>query len=147
MPFGLTNVGATFQKVMDVAFKDIIKKFLEVSQDDITTYSKDEKDHFMQLEKVFIRDLKFGKSLNPRKCAFVVTEGKLLGHLVGKEGVRIDPERVGALDKIQKPKNVNSIQSFFGKINFVKIFVTNFAEVSRPISKMLKKGSEIKWDE
>lgn len=54
----------------------------------------------MHLEKVFIKALKFGISLNPRKCALVVTKGKLLGHLVGKEGVKIDPERVEAIDKI-----------------------------------------------
>lgn len=66
------------------------------------------------MEKVFIIALKYGISLNPRKCNFGVTEGRLLGHLVGKHGVRIDPERVEAIDKIQKPKSVQSIQSFFG---------------------------------
>ena len=64
----------------------------------------------MHLEKVFIRALKYGIYLNPRKCHFGVTEGKLLGHLVGKHGVRIDPERVEAIDKIQKPKSVKGIQ-------------------------------------
>ena len=100
----------------------------------------------MHLEKVFTGALKFGISLNPRKFHFAVTEGRLLGHLVGKHGVRIDPERVEAIDKIQKPRSVKGIQSFFGQINFLRRFVTNFAEVSRPISRMLKKGSEIKWE-
>lgn len=146
MPFGLTNVGATFQCAMDVAFANIIYKFLDVYQDDLTAYSKDENDHCMHLEKVFIRVLRYGISLNPRKCNFGVIEGKLLGHLVGKNGVRIDPKRVEAIEKIQKPKSVKRIQSFFGQINFLRRFVTNFAKISRPISRMLKKGSEIKWD-
>ena len=98
----------------------------------------------MHLEKVFIGALKYGISLNPRKCFFVVTKGKLLGKLVGKEGVRIYPKRVEAIDKIQNPKNVKGIQSFFGKNIFLRRSVTNFAEISRPISWMLKKGSEIK---
>ena len=100
MPFGLTNVGATFQRAMDVVFVDIIDKFLAVYQDDLTAYSKYKDDHCMHLEKVFIRALKYGISLNPRKCHFGVTEGRLLGHLVGKHGVRIDPKRVEAIDKI-----------------------------------------------
>ena len=100
----------------------------------------------MYLEKVFIRALKYGISLNPRKCHFGVTKGKLLGNLVGKHGVGIDPKRVEAIDKIQKPKSVKGIQSFFGQINFLRRFVINFAEISRPISRMLKKGSKIKWD-
>ena len=86
-------------------------------------------------------------SLNPKKCVFSVIEGKLLGHIMSKDGVRIDPERVMAIDKIPKPKNVKGIQSFFGHINFLRRFVTNFAEINRPISKMLKKGKEIKWDD
>ena len=85
---------------MDVAFVDIIEKNLVVYQDDLTTYSKDENDHCMHLEKVFIRSLKYGIYLNPRKCNFGVTEDKLLGHLVGKHGVRTDPERVEAIDNI-----------------------------------------------
>lgn len=63
----------------------------------------------MHLEKVFIRALKYDISLNPRKCNFGVAEGKLLGHLVGKYGVRIDPKRVKAIEKIQKPKSVKGI--------------------------------------
>ena len=94
MPFWITNVGATFQHAMDVAFDDIIGKFLAIYQDDLISYSKSENDHCMHLEKVFFRALKYGISLNPRKCNFGVTEGKLLRHLVGKHGVRIDPKRV-----------------------------------------------------
>ena len=112
----------------------------------MTAYSKDENDHCMHLEKVFTRALNFGISLNPRKCHFSITEGRLLGHLVGKHGVRIDPERVEAIEKIQKPKSIKGFQSFFGQIIFLRRFVTNFVEISRPISRMLKKGSEIKWD-
>ena len=100
----------------------------------------------MHLEKVFTRALKYGISLNPRKCNFGVIERKLLGHLVGKHGIRMDLERVEAINKIQKPKSVKGIQSFFGQINFLRRFITNFAEISRPISKMLKMGLEIKWD-
>lgn len=132
---------------MDVVFIDIIDKFLVVYQDDLTTKSKDKNDHCMQLEEVFIKALKYVISLNPRKCVFAVTKGKLLGNLVGKEGVRIDPKRMEAIDKIQKPKNVKGIQSFFGQINFLRMFVTNFVEISRPISKMLIKGYEIRWDD
>lgn len=97
------------------------------------------------MEKVFIKALEYGISLNPKKCHFVVTEGKLLGHIVSQEGIRIDPERVEAIDKILVPKTVKAIQSFFGQINFLKRFVSNFAEIINPISKMLKKGQKVEW--
>ena len=69
-----------------------------------------------------------------------------MGHIVSKDGVKIDPERVVAIDKVPKSKNVKGIQSFFGQVNFLRRFVTNFGEISRPISKMLKKGAIINWD-
>ena len=63
----------------------------------------------MHLEKVFIRALKYGISLIPRKCHFGVTKGRLLGQLVGKHGVRIDPKKVEAIDNIQKIMSVKGI--------------------------------------
>ena len=98
---------------MDVAFADFKDKFMVVYQFDLTTYSKEAKDHCKHLEKIFIKALEYGASLNPKKCAFVVTEGKLLGHIILKDGIRIDPERVMAIDRVPKPKNVKGIQSFF----------------------------------
>ena len=80
-----------------------------IYQDDLTTYSKEVKDHYRHLKKIFVKALEYGVSLNPKKCVFVVTEGKLLGHIVSKDGIRIDPERVMAIDKIPKPKNVKGI--------------------------------------
>lgn len=65
---------------------------------------------------------------------------------VSKDGVKIDPERVEVIDKVPRPKNVKGIQSFFGQVNFLRRFVTNFFEVSRPISKMLKKREAIRWE-
>lgn len=111
----------------------------------MTTYSKKAENHCNDLEKIFIKALEYGISLNPKKCHFRVTEGKLLGHIVSKNGVRIDPERIVSIDKIQIPKIVKVIQSFFGQINFVRRFVSNFFEIVKPIAKMLKKGTKIKW--
>jgi len=145
MPFGLTNARATFQRAMDVAFAELINKIMIVYQDDLTAYSKRAKDHCTHLEQIFIKALEYGISLNPKKCHFAVTEGKLLGHIVSKEGVKIDPERVKAIDQVPIPKNVKAIQSFFGQINFVRRFIPNFAEIVCPISRMLKKNSDMKW--
>ena len=69
-----------------------------------------------------------------------------MGHIVSKDGVKIDPERVVAIDKVPMPRNVKGIQYFFGQVNSLRRFVTNFAKISRPISKMLKKGAIINWD-
>jgi hypothetical protein len=72
-------------------------------------------------------------------------EGKLLGHIVSKGGIKIDPERVNAIQKIDIPRNKKSIQSFIGRINFLRRFIPNFVEIIKLITNMLKKDVEIKW--
>ena len=87
---------------------------MDLYQDDLTTYSKKVEDHWRHLENFFIKALEYGVSLNPKKCTFGVTEGMLLGHIVSKDIVKIDPKRVEAIDKVKKAKSVKGIQSFFG---------------------------------
>lgn len=69
----------------------------------------------------------------------------MLGHIVSQDGIRIDPKRVATIDKITPPRNFKGIQSFFGKINFLIRFVTNFTKIFMPISRMLKKGEKVIW--
>jgi hypothetical protein len=68
-------------------------------------------------------------------------EGKLLGHIVSPEGIKIDPERVKVIQLIDILRNKKSIQSFIGKINFLRRFIPNFAEIAKNITDMLKKDS------
>eukprot|EP00253_Pinus_taeda_P018436 PITA_18436 len=115
MPFGLKDVGATFQQAMDITFAN-------------------EKDC-----------RKYGISLNPKKNLFAMDEGNLLGHIISKEGIRIDPARVEAIQKIDFPCSKKEIQSFNGEMNFLRCFVPNLAEYLREIIiNMLKKDSVVK---
>ena len=59
--------------------------------------------------------------------------------------MKIDPARVQAIQTLSIPRSKRDIQSFLGKINFVRRFIPNFAELVKHITSMLKKGAEIKW--
>jgi hypothetical protein len=83
--------------------------------------------------------------LNPKKTIFVVSEGILLGHVISKYGISVDPERTKAIMQIPPPHNKNSMQSFFGKINFVRRFVPDFVEIVKPLQWMIKKYVQFKW--
>ena len=72
-------------------------------------------------------------------------EGKILGHIVSRDGIRIDPKRIEAIDTINIPINVKEIQSFLGKIIFLRRFIPNFSEIVKLITGVLKKDSEVKW--
>jgi hypothetical protein len=72
-------------------------------------------------------------------------EGKLLGHIVSRDRIKIDPKMVEAIDTINIPRNVKEIQSFLGKIIFLRRFIPNFVEIMKLITDMLKKNNEVKW--
>jgi hypothetical protein len=94
MPFGLMNVGATFQHAMDIAFIGERDKFKVIYLDDLNIFSKSDKDHLLHLKKMFEKCQKFDLSLYPKKSHFTMQKGKLLGHIVSRDGIKIDPKRV-----------------------------------------------------
>jgi hypothetical protein len=73
-------------------------------------------------------------------------EGKLLGHIILKEGIKIDPSRVEGILKIKILRTKKEVQSFLGKVNFLRRFIPNLVEIIKHITCMLKKGNEIKWN-
>lgn len=143
MPFKLMNAGATFQRAMDISF--VGDKFVVIYLDDITVFSKSDEEHLDHLKRTFDKCRRFGLSLNPKKSIFALEEGKLLGHIVSKEGVKIDPARVQAMQKIPLPGSKKDIQNFLGMINFLIRFVSNYAEILKEITNMLKKENEVSW--
>jgi hypothetical protein len=145
IPFGLMNAGVTFQRAMDIAFIREKDKFVVVYLDDITLFSKYDKEHCCHLRKVFLKCRSFGISLNPKKSLFTMQEGKLLGHIVSVEGFRIDPGRVEAIQALSILRSRKEVQSFLGKINFLRRFFPNFAEEVKLITTMLRKGNEVRW--
>jgi hypothetical protein len=145
MPFGLINVGATFQREMDIAFHGLINQSVVVYLDDVTVFSKNKKDHLSHLRAVLERCRKFDISLNPKKSVFAVEQGKLLGFIVSKYGMIIDPERTQAIAKLPPPSSKKAMQSFLGKINFVRRFVPSFSEMVRPLQNLIKKDVLYRW--
>eukprot|EP00253_Pinus_taeda_P029465 PITA_29465 len=106
---------------------------------------KEEEDNLKHLEKILLKCRRFGISLNPTKSIFALTSGKLLGHIISEEGIRFDPNRFNTTQKVDLPRSRKEIQSFLGKVNFVRRFIPNFVEIVKDITRMLKKGVDFKW--
>ena len=83
---------------MDIAFCGLIGRSVVVYLDDVTIFSKKREEHAFHPKLIFEHCRKYGISLNPKKCVFVVTEGKLLGHVILEKGISIEPERIKAIE-------------------------------------------------
>ena len=106
MPFGLINAGSTFQRAMDIELAKEIHEFFVIYLYDITVFSKTDNEHLDHLRQVFLKCRKFGISLNPKNTLFGLEEGKLLGHIISKEGITIDPSRIEVILNISPPRNI-----------------------------------------
>jgi hypothetical protein len=93
IPFGLKNVGATFQPAMNFDFHDL-KHIVEAYLDDLVAHSRKREDHAMHLQLVFERCCYYRIWLNPHKCIFYVKSGRLLGFLVSETEIMVDPLKV-----------------------------------------------------
>ena len=84
-------------------------------------------------------------SLNPKKTLFGLQEGKILGNIISKEVIKIYPKRIKGILQINHPRNIKELQSFIGKINFLRRFIPNLDELLRNITNMLKNEEGVKW--
>ncbi|XP_071909733.1 uncharacterized protein [Coffea arabica] len=147
MPFGLKNARATYQRTMTTLFHDMIHKEMEVYVDDIIIKSKKAEDHLIDLRKLFERLQKYNLKLNPAKCAFGAPAGKLLGFIVSKKGIEIDPTKIKAIRDMPVPKTQKDVKSFLGKINFIGRFIAQLTATCEPLFKLLKKNVPLHWNE
>ena len=69
----------------------------------------------------------------------------MLGFVISSEGITIDLGRVETIKAIVLPHNKKDMQSFLGKINFVRRFISNFVEIVKPLQEMIKKDANFKW--
>jgi len=74
-------------------------------------------------------------------------EGKLLSHIISKDGIQIDPSHVEAIQQIYFPYSKKAIQSFNGKMNFLCRFIPSLDEHLRELKNMLKEDNDLKWFE
>ena len=68
------------------------------------------------------------------KCEFNKAELHFLGHVIGKDGVAVDPAKIAVIEKWPLPKSLKELQSFVGLANYFKKFVDHFSFVVAPLA-------------
>ncbi|KAL0286810.1 UNVERIFIED_CONTAM: hypothetical protein Sangu_2720700 [Sesamum angustifolium] len=147
MPFGLKNVGATYQRAMQKIFDDMLHKNVECFVDDLVVKSKKRENHFHDLRKVFERLRRYQLKMNPSKCVFGVTFGKFLGFIVRHQGIEIEQAKIDAILRMLEPQNIHELKSLQGKLAYLQTFISNSAGHCQPFSRLMKKDIPFQWDE
>nr|XP_017247956.1 PREDICTED: uncharacterized protein LOC108219166 [Daucus carota subsp. sativus] len=148
MPFGLINAGATYQRLVNMMFKDQIGKTMEVYVDDMLVKSKEAQDHIRHLSEMFDILRKYRMKLNPQKCVFGVESGKFLGFMVNHRGIEANPAKIKALLDMKAPQNVRQVQSLTGRIAALNRFVSKSSDRCKEFFKAIKEaGKTFLWTE
>jgi hypothetical protein len=145
MPFGLTNAPATFMRLMNEVFHDCLDKFVIVFLDDILVYSKSYPEHREHLRLIMqkLREAKlFGR---PLKCSFYMKEVNFCGYMISEGRIKMQPQKVEAVQKWPVPQSVTHLRSFLGLANFCHKFVQDFAKIAAPLYALTKKGHTWTW--
>ncbi|KAL0543834.1 hypothetical protein IC582_018939 [Cucumis melo] len=146
MSFCLKNAGATYQRAMVTLFHDMMHKEIEVYVDGMIAKSKTNEYHTITLQKLFDRLRKYQLKLNPSKCTFGVTLGKLLGFIVNKEGIKVDPDKVRVIMEMPSSRTEKEIRGFLGRLNYISKFISHLTPTCEPIFKLLHKNNQGKWN-
>ena len=85
--------------------------------------------------------------LNPKKCTFGVTSGKLLGFLITRRGIEVDPSKIKAIQEMAPPRNEKEVRGFLGRIQFISRFISKLTTTCDPLFRLLRKGEKFEWDD
>eukprot|EP00253_Pinus_taeda_P016312 PITA_16312 len=131
---------------MNYAFHDI-KNIVQPYLDNLLTHSRKRTDHPQHLRAIFLGCRHYKIQLNPHKCVFCVGSSHLLGFMVSKDGIRLDPCKVQAIIDLPPPSNLLQIQKLQGKANFLRRFIPKYAKLAKGYTRLLKKGVPFIWDQ
>jgi hypothetical protein len=107
--------------------------------------SKNDADHIADLKETFTNLRKAGLKLNAEKCVFRVSRGKMLGYILGREGIRANLDKTKAIISMVEPTTKKEVQKITGRIAALSRFISKSAEHRLPFFKGLRGGDKVQW--
>ena len=143
LPFGISSAPELFQKRMNEILAGCTGTLCLI--DDVLVFGATQEEHDLRLDGVLARIQAAGVTLNDEKCVFSTTTVKFLGHIVDKFGIRADPEKTMAINKMAQPTNVTELRRFMGMINQLGKFSPNLASITQPLRELMSSKSAWIW--
>jgi hypothetical protein len=147
MPYGLKNALPTFVRAMSKTFGDLIRDKVEIYVDDIVVKTRRGSTLVEDLTLVFDKLRATPTKLNPDKCVFGVSTGKLLAFLVSHRGIEANPKKIREIEAMRPPARIKDVQKLMGSLAALRRFISRLAERALPFFKLLRKSGPFSWTE
>ena len=131
--------------LMNRVCRPMLDRSVIVFIEDILIYSKSKEDHVEHLQEVLETLRKEQLCAKFSKCDFWLEEVQFLGHLVNREGIKVDLPNVDAVMKWQTPKTPTEIRSFLGLAGYYRRFIQDFSKIAAPLTRLTRKGETFVW--
>jgi hypothetical protein len=128
MPEGLKNVGPTFTRMTREVFKPQIGRNIQAYINELIVKSGERANHISALAETFANMRRAGLQLNPEKCIFGVTKGKILGCLISAKRIEANPDKIKAIKEMEETKTKKDIQKLNGRVAALNRFISRSAK-------------------
>lgn len=145
MPFGVKPASQIFQAVIDSILQGISNIFSYI--DDLIIGANSIEELISILKKVLDRFRKYGVKANWEKCHWFCTRVLFLGHIISRDGLNPNPDKIRAIVEAPPPTNITQLKSFVGLVNYYSKFVSELSIMLRPFYDLLRKGAKWEWSE
>ena len=135
MPFGLKNAPAVFSRIVVKTFQEYIYKTMAVYFNDWTIYSM-LKDHYKWLRLMLERCRQIQLDMNIKKCIFSTPIGILLGHIVCKEGIKVDFTKIKIILDLKPPVNPKQVRVLLGHTGYYRKFIRYYSDMTYPLEEL-----------
>jgi hypothetical protein len=129
MLFSLTNTPAMFQNVINDILTPYLDQFCTAYLDDMLIYSDTFQEYQEHVNLVLEAFYDAGLYLKPEKCEFHCKEVKYLDLIISMEGIKMEPEKITAVQYGEAPCNLKDVCAFLGFANFYCRFVQNYSKI------------------
>ena len=144
LPYGINCSQDLFIQQMDECLEGLTG--VKVIVDDIVVFGKNGPDHDRNLDSLMQRCREKGIKLNADKTEIGQKEIPFFGHLLTDEGLKIDPNKVKAIENMPSPTSKGELETVLGMITYLQRYAPDLAELTSPLRNLLKKGIEFVWD-
>lgn len=130
---------------MTIAMAGLSPECAFVYVDDIVVIGCSENHHLKNLQRVFERLRQYNLKLNPEKCVFFKTQVTYLGHKISDKGITPDDSKYTIIENYPIPQNADEVRRFVAFCNYYRKFIQNFASITQPLNKLLRKNVQFLW--
>jgi hypothetical protein len=130
---------------MNITLGDLVRDIVEVYIDVIVVKIRESNSLLENLAQVFDKLHATSTKLNPEKCVFGVSVGKLLGFLVSHRGIEANPDKIRAIETMRTPALLKDMQRLTGSLAALSRFISRLAERALPFFKLMRGFGPFTW--